>query len=83
MAPLADDSGQRKGPRRTWGGRSEVRAVVYMAALSAIRFNPAIKAFRDRPVDAGKPKTRRYRAVARKLLTIDAIPMDCRLGQTA
>lgn len=40
VAPLADDSGPRKGKRRIWGGRADVRAVVYMAALAAIRHNP-------------------------------------------
>lgn len=70
VAPLANDSGQRNGKRRIWGGRSEVRAVVYMAALSAVRFNPAIKAFYDRLVLAGKPKKVAIVACMRKLLTI-------------
>ena len=70
VAPLANDSGQRKGPRRTWGGRSEVRAVVYMATLSAIRFNPAIKVFHSRLIAAGKPKKVAIVACMRKLLTI-------------
>ena len=56
VAPLADDSGRRKGVRRTAGGRSEVRAVVYMATLTAIRHNPVIKSFYGRLVEAGKPK---------------------------
>ena len=43
VAPLANDSGSRTGKRRIWGGRSEVRAVVYMATLSAITHNPVIK----------------------------------------
>jgi transposase len=50
VAPLADDSGPRKGKRRIWGGRAGVRAVVYMAALVAIRHNPAIKVFHSRLV---------------------------------
>ena len=70
VAPLADDSGKRKGPRRTWGGRSEVRAVVYMAALSAIRCTPAIKVFHSRLIAAGKPKKVAIVACMRKLLTI-------------
>jgi transposase len=70
VAPLADDSGSRKGPRRIWGGRSEVRAVVYMATLSAIRFNPAIKAFYSRLIAAAKPKKVAIVACMRKLLTI-------------
>ena len=56
VAPLADDSGRRKGVRRTAGGRSEVRAVVYMATLTAIRHNPVIQVFYSRLVAAGKPK---------------------------
>lgn len=70
VAPLADDSGNRKGTRRTWGGRSDVRAVVYMATLSAIRFNPAIKVFHSRLIAAGKPKKVAIVACMRKLLTI-------------
>ena len=70
VAPLANDSGQRSGKRRIWGGRSEVRAVVYMATMSAVRFNPPIKAFYGRLVDAGKPKKVAIVACMRKLLTI-------------
>ena len=70
VAPLADDSGKRKGKRHTWGGRSDVRAVVYMAALSATRFNPVIKAFYDRLIAAGKPAKVAIVACMRKLLTI-------------
>jgi len=40
VAPLADDSGPRKGKRRTWGGRSDVRAVVYMATMAATKVQP-------------------------------------------
>ena len=70
VAPLADDSGPRKGKRRIWGGRSNVRAVVYMAALVAIRHNPVIKAFHSRLIAAGKPKKVAIVACMRKLLTI-------------
>lgn len=70
VAPLANDSGQRSGKRRIWGGRSEVRAVVYMATMSAVRFNPPIKAFYDRLLMAGKPKKVAIVACMRKLLTI-------------
>lgn len=70
VAPLADDSGSRKGPRRIWGGRAEVRSVLYMAALSAIRHNPAIRVFHSRLIDAGKPKKVAIVACMRKLLTI-------------
>ena len=70
VAPLADDSGQRTGKRRVWGGRAQVRAVVYMATLTAVRFNPVLKAFYERLVQAGKPKKVALVACMRKLLTI-------------
>jgi len=77
VAPLADDSGRRKGVRRTAGGRSEVRAVVYMATLTAIRHNPVIQVFYRRLVAAGKPKKVAIVACMRKLLTIlNAIVRD-------
>ena len=70
VAPLADDSGKRSGKRRIWGGRAEVRAVVYMAATVAIRHNPVIQAFYGRLIAAGKPKKVAIVACMRKLLTI-------------
>jgi transposase len=70
VAPLADDSGRRKGKRRTWGGRSQVRAVLYMAATVAMRHNSVIKAFYERLLGAGKPKKVAIVACMRKLLTI-------------
>ncbi len=70
IAPLADDSGKRKGSRRIWGGRAEVRAALYMATLSAMRYNPAIAAYYQRLLAAGKPKKVAMVACMRKLLTI-------------
>ena len=70
IAPLADDSGRRRGPRRIWGGRAEVRAALYMATLSATRFNPVIAAHYQRLLAAGKPKKVAIVACMRKLLTI-------------
>ena len=70
IAPIADDSGPRSGKRRTTGGRADVRSVVYMAAISAIRHNAAIKAFHSRLIAAGKPKKVAIVACMRKLLTI-------------
>lgn len=70
IAPLADDSGKRKGVRRIWGGRAEVRVALYMATLSAMRYNPAIAAFYKRLLAAGKPKKVAMVACMRKLLTI-------------
>lgn len=70
VAPLANDSGKHRGKRFVWGGRADVRAVLYMAAVSAIRCNPAIKAFADRLKQAGKPAKVVIVACMRKLLTI-------------
>lgn len=70
VAPLADDSGKRRGKRRIWGGRADVRAVIYMAALSAIQHNPVIKAFHARLIAAGKLPKVAIVACMRKLLTI-------------
>lgn len=70
VAPLANDSGKHRGKRFIWGGRAEVRAVLYMATVSAIRCNPAIKAFADRLTKAGKPAKVVIVACMRKLLTI-------------
>ena len=43
IAPLNEDSGKRRGKRIIWGGRSTVRDVLYMATLSATRYNPVIR----------------------------------------
>jgi len=48
VSPLARDSGTLRGKRTCWGGRADVRTVLYMAALSAVRFDPAIRAFYQR-----------------------------------
>ena len=70
VAPFNDDSGKHKGKRRIWGGRAEVRCVLYMATLVATRFNPVIKTFYDRLLQAGKPKKVALTACMRKLLII-------------
>lgn len=70
VAPLANDSGKHRGKRFVWGGRADVRAVLYMATVSAIRCNDAIKAFADRLKKAGKPPKVVIVACMRKLLTI-------------
>lgn len=70
VAPLADDSGKRRGRRRIWGGRSEVRRVLYMAAQSAMRHNAVIAAFAERLKIAGKPPKVVITACMRKLLTV-------------
>lgn len=70
VAPLANDSGKHRGKRFIWGGRADVRTVLYMAALSAMRCNQAIKAFAERLKKAGKPAKVVIVACMRKLLTI-------------
>jgi transposase len=70
LAPLNNDSGNSRGKRSTWGGRSVVRCALYMATLSAVRFNPVIKAFYLRLLAAGKPKKVALTACAHKLLRI-------------
>lgn len=69
-APLARDSGQFKGRRMIWGGRSAIRAVLYMGALAAVRSNPPIRALYERLLAAGKPKKVALTACMRKLLTV-------------
>lgn len=70
VAPYNHDSGYKKGQRSISGGRPDVRCVLYMATLSATRFNPVIKAFYDRLRKAGKKKKIAIVACMRKLLTI-------------
>jgi transposase len=70
VAPLNRDSSTLHGKRRVWGGRATVRCVLYMATLSATRFNPVIQAFYQRLLLAGKPKKVALTACMRKLLTI-------------
>jgi transposase len=70
VAPINRDSGTLRGKRTTFGGRPQVRKVLFMAAMVATRYNPVIKAFYDRLVAAGKPKKLAITACARKLLTI-------------
>ena len=70
LAPLNNDSGTLRGKRSTWGGRSIVRSALYMATLSAVRFNPVIKVFYLRLLAAGKPKKVALTACSHKLLRI-------------
>lgn len=70
VAPLANDSGKRRGRRLIWGGRAQIRSVLYMAALVAMRHNPVIRAFYERLIAVGKPKKVAIVACMRKLLTI-------------
>lgn len=84
VAPLARDSGTLRGRRTCWGGRAAVRQVLYMGALVAARWNPALKAFYARLRAAGKPAKVALIAVARKLLILlNAILRDQRPWQHA
>jgi transposase len=70
VAPFNRDTGIMKGRRSIWGGRSTVRAVLYMAALAACRCNPVIRRFADRLTQHGKPFKVVLTACMRKLLVI-------------
>jgi len=70
VAPLNCDSGQQRGARHIFGGRARVRSMLYMAALTALRFNPVIKEFYQRLVAKGKPHKVALTACMRKLLSI-------------
>jgi transposase len=89
VAPLNQDSGQRQGKRRVWGGRAPVRAALYMAVISATRCNPALRAFYARLRETGKPPKVALVACMRKLLTIanailrDGVPWRADLPQAA
>jgi len=70
VAPMNKDSGRKSGKRRIMGGRAPLRAALYMAALSASRYNPAIQPFYARLVANGKQKKVALTACMRKLLTM-------------
>lgn len=77
LAPFARESGRWRGPRAIWGGRAEVRAMLFLSAQSAARWNAPLAAFYGRLVANGKPKKAALAAVARKLLiTINAMLRD-------
>jgi transposase len=70
VAPYAYDSGSMRGRRRVQGGRFQVRRTLYMATLTATRYNPVIRTHYVRLVSAGKLKKVALVACMRKLLTI-------------
>jgi len=70
VAPLNRDSGTLRGKRAVWGGRSRIRASLYMGVLVATRHNPVIRTFYQRLLAAGKPKKVALTACMRKLLII-------------
>ena len=70
VAPFSHDSGKMRGRRFIRGGRPPIRSVLYMATISAIRFNPVIRTFYNRLISSGKPFKVAIVACMRKLLTI-------------
>lgn len=70
VAPLNRDSGQMRGHRTIAGGRTSVRNVLFMATLTAIRWNPVIKAHYDQLIARGRPKKVAIVACIRRLLGI-------------
>ena len=70
VAPVAHDSGRQRGKRHIAGGRAGVRSALYMACLSAIRFNPVLRVFYRRLRQAGKTGKVALVAAMRKLLVI-------------
>jgi transposase len=70
VAPLNRDSGSSRGKRVIWGGRARVRAALYMSTLSAVRYNPVLRAFWTRLREQGKPPKVALVACMHKLLTI-------------
>jgi transposase len=70
VAPFNRDSGQMRGKRTIWGGRANVRAVLYMGTMTAVRYNPVLKAFYERLLSQGKAKKVALIACMHKLLRI-------------
>lgn len=70
VAPLNCDSGKHRGKRTTWGGRADVRSMLYMATLSAVRYNTVINPFYERLLAKGKAKKVALVACMHKVLII-------------
>lgn len=84
LAPYTRQSGKWRGQSFISGGRAAVRTALFMGAMTSIRWNPELKAFHQRLIEAGKPKMVAIIAVARKLLTIlNAIIRDKKKWQNA
>lgn len=77
VVPYDFDSGKMRGVRCIWGGRAAVRRVLFMAAQAACQWNPVMKAFKQKLIDAGKKPKVAIVAVMRKLLvTLNAMARD-------
>jgi transposase len=84
VAPINHDSGCHRGQRHIRGGRTTVRAALFMAAWVGTRHNPVLQAFYKRLIAAGKPRKVALVACMRKLLTIlNALIRDQQPWQTA
>jgi transposase len=84
LAPFARESGQCRGRRAIWGGRAEVRAMLFLAARVAARWDAHMRRFYERLLAHGKAKKAAFAAVARKLLTaVNAMARDRRTWQPA
>ena len=70
VAPVNKDSGTKHGKRKVFGGRADVRSVLYIAALAAKKFNPVLRKFYERLLKHGKQKKVALTACMRKLLVI-------------
>ena len=74
VVPYDFDSGKMRGVRHIFGGRAAIRRVLFMAAQVAARFNPVLKAFKQRLIDAGKRPKVAIVAVMRKIIvTLNAM----------
>ncbi|HEY3267689.1 MAG TPA: IS110 family transposase [Armatimonadota bacterium] len=84
VAPLNRDSGAFRGHRSTWGGRADVRRVLFTATLCAVRYNPVLRSAYEQMVARGKPKKVALVACMRRLLCIlNAMLRDHRAWQPA
>ncbi len=70
VAPFNRDSGKLKGKRAIWGGRGDVRSMLYMSTLVAVRLNPSLRVFHERLRRAGKPPKMALTACMRKLVVM-------------
>ena len=70
MAPFNKDSGKHTGERHIFGGRAGVRCILYMCVLSAVRYDPKLKAFYQKLLAAGKCKMKALTACMHKMLVI-------------
>lgn len=83
VAPLACDSGTQRGARRIWGGRAGIRAALYMATLTAVRYEPRLRDFYQTLRARGKPAKVALVAAMRKLLVILNARMRDAMNTTA